>query len=85
MAKGKLNKTQLEEERIRLTDEIKKLKNIIKASDTATFEIMINDIKEEMLSNVKEEDWKTEYGDKILSIKVVNDINEAIEHINKFV
>lgn len=59
MAKGKLNKTQLEEERIRLTDEIKKLKNIIKASDTATFEIMINDIKEEMLSNVKEEDWKT--------------------------
>ena len=59
MAKGKLNKTQLEEERIRLTDEIKKLKNIIKASDTATFEIMINDIKEEMLSNVKAEDWKT--------------------------
>lgn len=59
MAKGKLNKTQLEEERIRLTDEIKKLNNIIKASDTATFEIMINDIKEEMLSNVKEEDWKT--------------------------
>ena len=42
MAKGKLNKTQLEEERIRLTDEIKKLNNIIKASDTATFEIMIN-------------------------------------------
>ena len=59
MAKGKLNKTQLEEERIRLTDEIEKLKNIIKASDTATFEIMIDDIKEEMLSNVKAEDWKT--------------------------
>lgn len=30
------------------------------------------------------EDWKTEYGDKILSFKVVNDVNEAISHINKF-
>jgi len=29
-----------------------------------------------------DEDWKTEYGDKILSIKVVKDIDEAINHIN---
>lgn len=59
MAKGKLNKAQLEEERVRLTDEIEKLNKIIKASDTATFEIMIDDIKQEMLSNVKEENWKS--------------------------
>lgn len=31
-----------------------------------------------------EEDWSTEYGDLILSVKVVADVNEAIEHINKY-
>lgn len=31
-----------------------------------------------------EKDWKAEYGDKILSIKSVNDINEAISHINRY-
>lgn len=31
-----------------------------------------------------DEDWSTEYGDLILSLKIVADIDEAIEHINKF-
>jgi len=31
-----------------------------------------------------EEDWKTEYLDMTLSIKVVESIDEAIEHINKY-
>ena len=31
-----------------------------------------------------EKDWKTEYGDKIVSIKVVENINEAIDHMNKY-
>jgi glutamate-5-semialdehyde dehydrogenase len=31
-----------------------------------------------------EEDWQTEYLDYILSIKVVNSLDEAIEHINRF-
>ncbi len=31
-----------------------------------------------------EEDWKTEYNDLILSIKIVNSIEEAIDHINKY-
>ncbi len=30
------------------------------------------------------EDWKTEYLDLILSIKIVDDLNEAITHIQKF-
>ncbi|MBO4620474.1 MAG: glutamate-5-semialdehyde dehydrogenase [Victivallales bacterium] len=30
------------------------------------------------------EDWSTEYLDYILSIKVVDDISEAIDHINRF-
>ena len=32
----------------------------------------------------KEEDWATEYGDKIVSIKQVKTLEEAIEHINKY-
>ena len=31
-----------------------------------------------------EEDWKKEYSDLIVSIKVVNGVNEAIEHINRY-
>src|SRR6056297_3528157 len=31
-----------------------------------------------------EEDWYTEYLDYIISVKIVNDIDEAIEHINKY-
>lgn len=30
------------------------------------------------------ESWDTEYGDKILSVKTVNNLEEAIEHINKY-
>lgn len=31
-----------------------------------------------------EEDWGTEYGDLILSVKVVADVEEAIAHINRY-
>jgi len=31
-----------------------------------------------------EEDWKTEYLDLVLSIKIVSDINEAINHIDQY-
>lgn len=31
-----------------------------------------------------EEDWATEYNDLILSVKIVDDVDEAIEHINKY-
>ena len=31
-----------------------------------------------------EEDWGTEYLDLIISVKIVNSIEEAIEHINKY-
>ena len=31
-----------------------------------------------------EEDWSTEYGDLILSIKIVDSVDAAIEHINKY-
>ena len=31
-----------------------------------------------------EEDWSTEYGDLILSVRVVHDLEEAIAHINRY-
>lgn len=30
------------------------------------------------------ENWHKEYGDKIVSVKIVNSLDEAIEHINKY-
>ena len=36
------------------------------------------------ISLATEKDWKTEYGEKIVSIKTVNDVYEAISHINKY-
>tara|TARA_Y100000590_G_C15741759_1_gene1020520 strand:- start:2484 stop:3740 length:1257 start_codon:yes stop_codon:yes gene_type:complete len=32
----------------------------------------------------KEKDWSTEYLDKIISVKIVNGVSEAIRHINKY-
>ena len=36
------------------------------------------------IKKAEELDWKTEYNDLILSIKVVKDIDDAITHINKY-
>lgn len=36
------------------------------------------------IEDATEEDWKTEYLDYILSIKIVNDVDEAIAHINQY-
>ena len=36
------------------------------------------------IDKATEEDWKTEYNELIISIKIVNDLNEAIGHINKY-
>ena len=36
------------------------------------------------IKNANEDDWYTEYLDLILSVKVVNDVDEAIDHIMKY-
>jgi glutamate-5-semialdehyde dehydrogenase len=36
------------------------------------------------IARATEADWSTEYGDMILSIKIVPDINDAIDHINRY-
>ena len=37
-----------------------------------------------LMNPATEEDWSTEYNDLILSVKIVDDVDEAIEHINKY-
>ena len=39
---------------------------------------------ESELKPASEEDWRTEYNDLIISVKVVDGVDEAIEHINRY-
>ncbi|WP_094228867.1 glutamate-5-semialdehyde dehydrogenase [Methanolobus psychrotolerans] len=52
--------------------------------DDASFKILeeIDFIKS--AGRATEDDWRTEYNDLILSIKIVNSMEEAIEHINNY-
>jgi glutamate-5-semialdehyde dehydrogenase len=36
------------------------------------------------LAPATEEDWRTEYGGPILSVKLVESLDEAVEHVNRF-
>ena len=50
-------------------------------------EIRGDELAKKIYNNIKlatKEDWGTEYLDKIISIKVVKNIEEAIEHINNY-
>lgn len=44
----------------------------------------IDSIKLQDVMVANEQDWKTEYCDLIISVKVVNDISEAVAHINRY-
>jgi glutamate-5-semialdehyde dehydrogenase len=41
-------------------------------------------LREDAIVAATEQDWATEYGDLILSIKIVADLDEAIGHINRY-
>ena len=61
MAKVKLNELsqeQLESYEKQLEQEIKSLTQVVEASNTTVFDILINEVKEEMRSNIAEEEWK---------------------------
>ncbi|RQD77909.1 MAG: glutamate-5-semialdehyde dehydrogenase [Candidatus Syntrophonatronum acetioxidans] len=63
------------------------LPEIAKALEEAQVEVRGCEATREIIPQVvpaNEEDWKTEYLDLILSIKVVDGIDEAIDHINKY-
>ena len=59
---------------------------IAKKFSGAKVELRGDNSAKSILKNIKtasEKDWDTEYNDLILSVKIVNNLNEAISHINK--
>lgn len=73
---------ELEQEYAQLDQEVQKIKAIIDASDTSTFEIFIEQIKEEMIDNVKEEDFKTLKQNK-LKVEKFREIIKIIQNQTK--
>ena len=62
------------------------LPKMIKKFREANVEIRGDNKARDIVKNMKkaaEQDWNTEYNDLILSVKVVNSLDEAIIHINK--
>ncbi len=52
--------------------------------DERSFRLLKNMGFLKALLHATEEDWRTEYNDLILSIKIVDSLDEAIDHINKY-
>ena len=59
------------------------LNNLIDASCEIRGDSYIQSLNKNF-KEATEEDWKTEYLDKIISVKIVDGINGAIQHINNF-
>lgn len=63
------------------------LPNVVSALNLNGVEVRACEKTMELLPNLKpaiEEDWGTEYLDLIIAIKVVESLDEAIAHINKY-
>lgn len=61
MAKIRLNeltKEELQDKEKQLLEEIEQLSNVIKASNTPVFDLLIKKVKDEMQDNIAEEEWK---------------------------
>ena len=63
------------------------LPNVVSALNLNGVEVRAGEKTMELLPNLKpavEEDWGTEYLDLIIAIKIVESLDEAIAHINKY-
>jgi len=69
------------------------LPEIGKKFNAAGVELRCDELSFELLSNMgflkavlraTDEDWRTEYNDLILSIRIVDSLDEGIDHINKY-
>jgi len=59
-------------------------KDVQLRGDERTLALLSTSTLSEPLMAASEDDWSTEYSDLILSIKVVNSLDEAIAHINTY-
>ncbi len=65
----------------------KTVKDIIRSLQVEDCEIRGCERLQDLLPNIKpatEDDWFTEYLDKILSVRIVDDLEQAISHINHY-
>ena len=68
-----------------LSDEV--INSLFKALCDNSVKIKVDDKLFHKFSSFQlatEDDWKAEYGEKIVSVKLVNTIDDAISHINKY-
>lgn len=66
----------------KLYDALKE-KNVTMRSDDMAFDYL-NGENNSLVEHATEEDWGREYLDYMMSVKIVNDIDEAIAHINRY-
>ncbi len=57
---------------------------IMHADERALSIIKAADIKDAILEEATEDDWATEYGAPEIAIRVVDSVDEAIEHVNRY-
>tara|TARA_B100001059_G_scaffold221827_1_gene245187 strand:+ start:17 stop:1258 length:1242 start_codon:yes stop_codon:yes gene_type:complete len=60
------------------------IQSLINSGCEVRVDYKINQLFKGKLKNAKEQDWKTEYLDSIISIKTVKNIKEGINHILKY-
>ena len=56
----------------------------MRCDDSALAILSKKDVANSSISPADEEDWGKEYLDRIISIKIVDSVDEAIDHINKY-
>ena len=61
-----------------------KEENVIIYADESAFDLLQNNYPENLLQKATRESFGTEFLDYKMSIKTVNDLNEALEHIAKY-
>lgn len=50
----------------------------------AACQLALGDVTDVITDAATEEDWRTEYGDLILAVRVVDSVEQAIDHINTY-
>ncbi|NDW18586.1 glutamate-5-semialdehyde dehydrogenase [Dysgonomonas sp. 216] len=61
-----------------------KEQNVIIYADRSAYESLSDNYPKELLKQATEESYGTEFLDYIMSVKTVNDISDALKHIDKF-
>ena len=75
--------TLLINEKIIKSHALEIIKSLIKSGCQIRADNKINKLFGNKLKKAKEKDWKTEYLDSIISVKIVKNVHHAVKHILK--